>query len=92
MSAPEQSFADMLREEEDRLVAQARAEIAAEEAAWNALSDEERAAINAERAAKWDAFADAADAADADSEDDEEEEEDDSYDYREVDFDDRRTA
>lgn len=58
-----QSLGDLIRDEEARIVANSRREIAAEDAAWKALSDEERAAITAEREAKWDAFADACESA-----------------------------
>jgi hypothetical protein len=66
-------------EEEERRLAEGRAEIAAERAAGVALPDEERAARTAAAEDKWAAFADACDAAeewngdeDADQEEDEE--------------------
>ena len=61
---------DMFREEEERRVAQHRLETAAESAAWDALSDEERAAVIAARDAKWNAFADACEAQAGDDDDD----------------------
>lgn len=51
------SLDTLLMEEESRQLVKARREIAAEEAAWNALSDEERAAALAQRQARWDAAA-----------------------------------
>jgi hypothetical protein len=48
-----------MREDEAKMLAKAREEIAAEKAAYLALSPADRAAIDAEREAKWDAFADA---------------------------------
>jgi predicted Fe-S protein YdhL (DUF1289 family) len=66
---------DMFREEEERLVARHRLEAAAEKASWDALSDEERAAVLAAREAKWSAFADACEAQDDDDDDDDDEEE-----------------
>jgi len=47
---------DLFNEEEERLLKEGRAEIAAEDAAWQALPQAERDRINAEREAKWDAF------------------------------------
>ena len=50
---------DLFNEEEERLLAEGRAEIAAEDAAWQALPQAERDRIIAEREAKnaeWDAL------------------------------------
>ena len=73
-----QDLNDIFAAEEERLLAEGRAAIAAEDAAWNALPQAERDRILAEREAKWDALFRALDV-EADEEDDEdaEEEEDD---------------
>jgi hypothetical protein len=68
---------DLFNEEEERLLAEGRAEIAAEDAAWQALPQAERDRINAEREAKnaeWDALLSDEEPEDEEPEDEEEEE------------------
>lgn len=74
-----ESLNDIFVEEEARLLTATRAEIAAEKAAWNALTDEERAAHTAAVEAKYSDIFDVADSDDDDSED-EPEEDDDNHD------------
>ena len=72
---------DLFNEEEERLLAEGRAEIAAEDAAWQALPQAERDRITAEREAKnaeWDALL--SDEEPEDDEDDEDEDEGDNDD------------
>ncbi len=69
---------DLFKEEEERLLKEGRAEIAAKDAAWQALPQAERDRINAEREAKWDALYSALD--DEQPEDDEDEDEEDNDD------------
>ncbi|BBA65149.1 predicted ORF [Xanthomonas phage XacN1] len=66
------SLDDMFNEVEQERAAQAQAELAKEQQAWDALSDAERERINAERTARIEGMFDAA----ADAEDDSEEEDD----------------
>lgn len=61
------------RDEEERL-AKTRAEMAAEKAAWDALPQEEKDRITAEREAKWEAFDAACEASEAEEDDEDEEE------------------
>jgi len=68
---------DIFREEEDRLLAEARAEIAAENAAWWALTQAERDAITAAREARYAALAEASEEDDEEEEDEEDEEDED---------------
>lgn len=70
-----ETLADIFAEEEERRTAEARREIAAEQAAWDALTPEEKAAKLAENEAKWAAYADAVEAAEAEPDEDEDEEE-----------------
>lgn len=49
------SLADLFAEEEAKNVAKVRAEMAEEKAAWDALTDAERADLIAANAAKWEA-------------------------------------
>ena len=74
-----QDLNDIFAAEEERLLAEGRAAIAAEDAAWNALPQAERDRILAEREAKWDALFWALDV-EADEEDDEDAEEEDDDD------------
>ena len=74
-----QDLNDIFAAEEERLLAEGRAAIAAEDAAWNALPQAERDRILAEREAKWDALFRARDV-EADEEDDEDAEEEDDDD------------
>jgi hypothetical protein len=74
-----QDLNDIFAAEEERLLAEGRAAIAAEDAAWNALPQAERDRILAEREAKWDALFRALDV-EADEEDDEDAEEEDDDD------------
>lgn len=65
---------DLFNEEEERLLAEGRAEIAAEDAAWQALPQAERDRINAEREAKnakWDALLSDEEPEDEDEDEDE---------------------
>ena len=62
---PMSSLAEIMAEEDARRVAEARAEIAREQAEWAALSPTAQAAIIAAREAKWAAFQDAIDAQEA---------------------------
>jgi len=62
---------DIFREEEDRLLAEARTAIAAENAAWYALTQEERDAITEARLAR---FPDLPEADEGDEDEDEDEE------------------
>lgn len=48
-----ESLADMMREEDERRLAEARAEIAAEQAEWDALTPEQKAARTAAYEAKY---------------------------------------
>lgn len=66
-----QSLADIFAQEEARLSAEALAEAQAEQAAWDALSDDERAAIIEARADKIEAMFDIAEADDDEGADDE---------------------
>lgn len=68
---------DLFAEEEEIRLAQSRAEIAAERAAFEAKSPEERAAITAAREAFWESLHDIAFV--ANEEDDDDDEEDDGY-------------
>jgi hypothetical protein len=70
-----ENMTDIFREEETRLLAEGRAAIAAETAAWNALSQAERDAITAEREARFAALDDADEGYD-DGDDDEDDDED----------------
>ena len=74
-----QDLNDIFAAEEERLLAEGRAAIAAEDAAWNALPQAERDRILAEREGKWDALFRALDV-EADEEDDEDAEEEDDDD------------
>lgn len=67
-----ESLADIFAEEEARRTEEARREIAKEDAAWNALTPEERERITAERESKWAEFDDAVKAAEANGDEDEE--------------------
>ncbi|CAB5187270.1 hypothetical protein UFOVP166_26 [uncultured Caudovirales phage] len=67
-----EDFNDIFREEEARLLAEGRADIAAETAAWNALTQTERDAITAEREARFAALDDAAEDDEGDDEDEDE--------------------
>jgi len=69
-----ENMTDIFREEEARLLAEGRAAIAAETAAWNALSQAERDAITAEREARFAALDDAAEDDEGDDEDEDEDE------------------
>jgi hypothetical protein len=71
MTPAAKTLADLIREDEEKAIAKTRAEIAAENAAWRALTDEQRAAINEQRDAYW---RDLEDRVDSDDEDDKEEE------------------
>lgn len=67
---------DLFNEEEERLLAEGRAEIAAEDAAWQALPQAERDRIIAEREAKnaeWDALLSDEEPEDEDEDEDEDE-------------------
>ena len=66
------SLDDMFNEVEQERAAQAQAELAKEQQAWDALSDAERERINAERTARIEGMFDVT----ADAEDDSEEEDD----------------
>lgn len=68
------NLSDLMDEHEAELLKHARAAIAAEDAAWAALSPEEQAARIEARAAKWEAL----DPGPLDDEDDDEEDEDDA--------------
>ena len=67
---------DLFNEEEERLLAEGRAEIAAEDAAWKALPQAERDRISAERQARLDALFGAEDSDEDEDEEDEDEDED----------------
>lgn len=73
----EMTLGEMFAEEEARRVAETRREREAERAAWNALSDEERAERIAAGERKLEEFEAALEAADDDEETDEDEDEDD---------------
>lgn len=68
---------DIFAEEEAKRLAETRAEIAAEDAAWRALPQAERDRILAEREDKWDALFSAADPEDEDDDDDDDDGDDD---------------
>lgn len=53
-----QTLGEIMREEDESRLVAARREIAAEKAAWDALTDEERAATIAAAEDKWAAYAD----------------------------------
>ena len=71
---------DLMADYEAELKATADKEMAAERAAYEALSPEEKAALAAASDAKWAAWADAIEAAEANQADDEDEDEDDESD------------
>jgi hypothetical protein len=72
---------DLFNEEEERLLEEGRAEIAAKDAAWQALPQAERDRINAEREAKWDAlFSGVSDDEQPDDDDDDEDDDDEDED------------
>ena len=66
-----QNIFDLIREDEEKAIAQTRKEIAEEKAAWDALTQEERDAINK---AREDKYPDIPDEPDLDSEDYEDDE------------------
>lgn len=68
MAHQPQSLADIMREDDDRRLAEARAEIAAERAEWDALTPEQQADRSAAYEAKYGDIPD--DPADDDEEDD----------------------
>lgn len=65
-------FDELMREEEANAYERTKAEIAAEQAAWEALPQAERDRINSERTARLDAFFDAVVVAEAEESDDDE--------------------
>ncbi len=72
MSQKTYTLDELFAQDEEERLAKTRAEMAAEKAAWDALPQEEKDRINAEREAYWDQFE-----TPADVDDDEDEEEDD---------------
>jgi hypothetical protein len=64
MTTEPKTLAELFAEEEANRMAEAKAEIAAEDAAWLALSDAERASITANREAYWRDIEDACAASD----------------------------
>ena len=71
-----QDLNDIFAAEEERLLAEGRAAIAAADAAWNALPQAERDRIQAERAARLDALPDEPETDDEEYEDEEEDDDD----------------
>lgn len=65
-----QTFADIFADYEEKRLAQSRAEIAKEDAAWEALPQSEKDRIMAEREAKFAAMADAESECDESDEED----------------------
>ncbi len=60
------NLSELMAEEETRLRAEAQAEIAAEKAAWDALTPEQQAAVIAAREAKYEAMFEASNESDED--------------------------
>lgn len=68
---------ELFAQDEDERLAATKAEMAAEKAAWDALPQEEKDRITAERESKWEAFEEACIASEAAEEEETEEEDED---------------